>query len=303
MKSWLQGKPTKIISWTAAGVLTITALTGCNLLQTAAAPAPAPVVPKSDVSGIISTPNPLFDITSPNAQGDMVVLAGTAMSRGIYNIHLSDGSQSNSQSVSNAADALTETNSGVLLMGQGTTTSGAVSIVNAATLGVSSTIAVGGPVISMTVGPSPNIVYVLTGNHKASAVYVLNVKEKKVTGSIPMSLGTLEIAIDGQTLYGLQANGDVQGISLQTKKPEFQFPAVKNPVAFVLSPDGQTLYVLKRTSTGENVSVIDLATESQIKAIAAPRGANSMEINADGTLLYVGVSTGKSSNVQALKTS
>lgn len=297
---WITTRSGKIVSWTITGLLSIAALTGCNFFQTASKP--VLVVSKSDVSSIIPTPNSLVGITSPTSQGDIVVLAGSTKSRGLYNIHLSDGSQSNSQSVSNNADALTETNNGVLLMGQGTHDSGAVSIVNSTSLSVSYTIPVGGPVISMTVGPSPNVLYVLTSNQKTSEVSLVNVKEKKVISSIPMSLGTLSIATDGQTLYGLQANGDVQGISLQSKKPVFQFSAVKNPVAFVLSPDDQTLYILKRVATGENISVFNLATESQIKVIAAPRGANTIQINPDGTLLYVGVSTSKSSNVQALKT-
>lgn len=293
---------TRLLSIVAVSVVSVLALTGCNALSSPANPQPTPV-PKqqSNVKSIISSPNPLDAITSPNAQGDIVVLAGTAASRGLYTMSLSDGSISVSQSVSNHATTVAETNDGTLAIAQSTSASGAVQLVNSSTLKVTQTIPVGGPVRSLVAGASPNLFYALNGGGKSEGVAVIDARQGVVTQNIPVSLGTIAIATDGQTLYGLQVNGDIEAISLSSKKVQYQFHAVKNPIAFTLSPDGQSFYVLKRAGNTENVSVINMATESQTKVLAAPRGANSLGVNASGTLLYVGVSTGKSSNVQALK--
>lgn len=256
---------------------------------------------QSGVQQILPTPAGLKSITSPDQNGNMYLLAGNSASKGLYQMELSDGKITNSVSVSNNAVDVAETPSGILAMGQATATTGAVEVFDPSTLKLQRTIPIGAPVLGITTDQRDgNLVYVLNGNSHSESVSVVNVGTGQVTSNIPVSLGTVGIATDGSTLYGLENNGDIEGFTVSNAKPAFQFKAVDSPIALTLSPDGQTLYILRAIDNGTNVSVFNLQTESQTRAVGAPKDATFLAINADGTLLYVGVRTSTSSNVQAL---
>ncbi|MDP9729555.1 YncE family protein [Alicyclobacillus tolerans] len=252
---------------------------------------------------IIPTPKNLQSITSPSSNGYMYLIAGTPSSKGLYKLQLSDGSQNNSISISNHAIGLARNSTGQLAYGEATSSTGAVDIVNTSTLKKIATIPVGAPVKDITVNPNGQTsFYVLNGNSHSESVSIISTHQKAITKNIPVSLGTIAIATDGSTLYCLESNGDIEGISIQTMKPQFQFKAVNNPISLVLSPGGNHLYILKKAGSNRNVSVINVQTESQTKALPAPKGANSIAINPDGSLIYVGADDNGISNVQSFST-
>ena len=73
-----------------------------------------------------------------------------------------------------------------------------------------------------------------------------------------------------------------------------------NPVQLTTSDTGGTLYVLKTTQGGAsgNVSVINLSTEGQTKALPAPAHSVDLQLSPDGMSLYLVVGTPTLGNVQ-----
>jgi len=70
------------------------------------------------------------------------------------------------------------------------------------------------------------------------------------------------------------------------------------PIQLAISPSGTTLYVLRSTATADNVAVVDVATEAQVRALPAPAHSVGVEASLDGHSLYLIVGTGTYGNIQ-----
>lgn len=277
-------------------------LVGCSTTPATKTPSNSVASVAIEPAQIIPSPQNLMAITSPQTNGDIFEIAGNSVSKGLYEQSLSTGTVTDSASISNHAVGISEDTSGMLAVGESTSSTGVVDIINTSSLKLLHKFPVGAPVISIATKQNGESFYVLNGTKKSESVTVIDPKSKMVPKAIAVSLGTLNIAVSQHTLYCLESNGAVEGISLKTAKPQFQFKAVQNPLSMVLGPSGGHLYILKEAGVNRNVSVINLQTESQTRVLPAPKGAVAISINPDGSLIYVGSSVGKSSNIQAFKT-
>lgn len=124
----------------------------------------------------------------------------------------------------------------------------------------------------------------------AEQVAVFDTKTQKVTAtiSVPTEPTGLALTGDGTSLYvtcGGQ-NGSVCVIDTRTAKMLRNVPAGYSPIAPVLSPDGDFLFVCNRFD--DNISVISTTENRQIKKIPALREPAAADITPDGQWLYVG---------------
>ncbi|MCI0183419.1 YncE family protein [Sulfoacidibacillus ferrooxidans] len=289
-----------------AGVMALLAvfsITGCGVESSTTAVVPLSKVAAQDkVNTIIPAPAGIVGMTNPDSNDFMYLAAGTARSKGLFSLNLITHEISSSSSISNAVDSATLLSSGIIVLGQATKHSGAISLYNAQTLKMMKTIPVGDPVIEVCTDPSEaGDVYVLNGTKKSETVSVVNTNNNKIMESIPVSLGTIDIASNAGTLYTLQPNGQIMGISERSKTPQFQFTVAPGARSFVVSPDGQTLYLLKEANDTYYISEVDLATESQIAALGAPMNAGFISLSSDSKTLYVGVESPSVGNVQTLQ--
>ena len=79
--------------------------------------------------------------------------------------------------------------------------------------------------------------------------------------------------IQQTTLYALERNGLVDQIDIAGGKVVAKFKATsKDDIgqSIALSPDGNTLYVLKNTGVVSNIADVDTATEAVRKVLPAP---------------------------------
>ena len=65
-----------------------------------------------------------------------------------------------------------------------------------------------------------------------------------------------------------------------------------------ISSTGSTLYVLRSVAGGANIAVMDVATESQTRALPAPADSVGLQPSADGRSLYLVVGTSNIGNIQ-----
>jgi DNA-binding beta-propeller fold protein YncE len=104
---------------------------------------------------------------------------------------------------------------------------------------------------------------------------------------------------DGQTLYVCNRfNNDVGVVSLAAAKQRCRIAVAREPTSADISKDGRTLLVANRLPQGRadaefvsaSVSVIDVATATELKAIQLPNGSSSLNclhISPDGKYAVV----------------
>jgi DNA-binding beta-propeller fold protein YncE len=132
----------------------------------------------------------------------------------------------------------------------------------------------------------------------------VNLETDRASVSVPVPLATVSIAVQPteQDLYALTASGKVDEIAVGTGTVTASFPVGPDPLQLAISSTGSTLYVLRRAGSGTNVGVIQLATERQTRAIAAPENCVGIQLSADGRRIYDVVGTNRYGNVQVFPT-
>jgi len=231
--------------------------------------------------------------------GEVAVLAGTPSSRGVFFYDLASRKEVGSFSVSNLATALTELPSGVVAVGLGAASVGAVDLYTTSGQQLAS-IPVAAPVRALALGTNGATIYVLEGTASTRAVAVLDVTTKLATTTIPVSANTVAVAAatSGTELYGLDDDGFVDVYATNTGQKIGTFPVGHSGIDLVASPDGTALYVLKGTGGVRNVAVVNLATEGDVRALPAPAGAVAIQTDLAGTHLLELVGGAGASNIQ-----
>jgi DNA-binding beta-propeller fold protein YncE len=250
----------------------------------------------------IAVPAGLLTGTAPQPNGTLWVLAGGSSVRTITELNLSTGKQDLSVGVSDTAQALAQSSTGILALGLGSVRAGAVELLNASTGAVAGTIPVGAPVMSVAFGDDGVTLYVLDGTAKTRSVTVINTSTQRVTGTIGLPSDARSIAPtpDQQAIWSLQASGVVQETSLTSRKPIESFPTGNPGIAVAVAPSGGVLYVLKGTSASANIAVISLATESVKSVLAAAANSVDLGVSLDGSQLYDFVGAPSYGNIQIL---
>jgi DNA-binding beta-propeller fold protein YncE len=274
-------------------VLPLTACSGGG----AAAPAAKTV---AHPERILAAPKDILAAGQPQSNGAIWTLAGSTANRGLFEFSLASGHAIGSVSVSNAAQSVTESLTGVLGLALGTSRAGALELLNGGTGAVTRTVPLGAPGREVVVGADGATFYVLNGSAASSSVTIVDSADGRVQGTVPVPLDTVSIAPDvGQTtLYALQPNGRVSQIALAGGKVMTSFPIGDSGRSLALSPDGSTLYVLKKDLASTNVAVVNLATESVRKVLPAPSHCIQVLVSAGGNQLYQVVGTAGYGNIQ-----
>lgn len=291
----------------AAGLVVVAGvLAACGSTSSSSAPAsssstahrgsvPVAIVPVS--AGALSL-GPL------QANGEFSVLAGTPSSKGVFTYQLSTRREVASFSVSNQATAITQLPNGVIAVGLGSGSVGAVDLESSSGQQLAS-IPVAAPVRGLALGTDGSTIYVLEGTGSTRAVAVLDTATRSAATTLPVNADTVAIASSPtqQELYGLESTGALDVYSTATGQRIGTFPVGHSGIAATLSPDGTALFVLKGVGGVRNVAVVNLSTEGDVRAIGAPAGGIAIAptlTGADVLVLAVGPT---SANVQELPTS
>ncbi len=250
----------------------------------------------------IAVPAGLLAGTVPQPNGTLWVLAGTGGVRAINEINLSTGKQSLSVGVSDTAQTVAQSSTGILALGLGSAKTGAVELLDASTGAVTGTIPVGAPVMSLAFGDDGVTLYVLNGTAKTRSVTIINTSTQKVTGTIglPSDARSIVPTPNQQAIWSLQASGVVQETSLTSRKPIESFPTASPGIGVAIAPSGNVLYVLKGTSAQANIAVISVATERITSVQAAATNSVGLGVSLDGSQLYDFVGAPSYGNIQIL---
>ena len=233
----------------------------------------------------------------------MWVLAGSPKDRTIQQINLTNGKVEHVLPVGSAASAIAESTTGTLAVGYGNP-QGTIEFRDAGTGAVESSIGVGQPVIDIAVQGQASTFFVLDGTASATTVNLVLPSGPSVQSAIGVPLGSVAVAptADGNHLYLLEHSGAVIDFpaSTKTSQPSSQFYAGQGAIQIALSPDGSTLFVLKRAHGETNVGEFGLSTQSQERVVPAPAGSVDLQPSLDGSHLYLLVGTATVGNIQVI---
>ncbi len=231
----------------------------------------------------------------------MWVLDRTNGVANIQQVDLVSGKVTEIVPVSANADSLSQSSSGILGVGIGTGTAGALELRNGTSGALIATVPVGASVKDVFAGADGSTFYVLNGNASSSSVTLVNTTTHQPSVSVPVPLDTIAIAVDpsGANLFALQAAGTVDQITIGTGQVAGIFTVGRHPVAVAVAPQGGTIYVLKHAGPSVmNVGVIDVNTERQLRVIPAPSNAVDIQLGLDGRSIYDLVGTTSYGNIQ-----
>jgi len=270
-------------------------VTACGGGLTAAAHRSHDIVPVRIVPG----PRSLLAAALPQPNGIMWALAGPA-SAGLFNVDAATGKVSGSVSVSAAARSVAESTAGVIGLALGTRKSGALELLDGRTTRLIETVPLPAPARQVVVGSDGTTFYVLSGWPASASVTVLNSQTGKIAGTVPVPADTVSVVPDVQqaTLYVLERTGLVSQVSIASGQIMKKFTVGTDGRSAALSPDGNTLYVLKGTGQQSNVAVVDTSTESVRRVLPAPRHCLQLLISASGNQLYEVVGAPGYGNIQ-----
>jgi DNA-binding beta-propeller fold protein YncE len=197
--------------------------------------------------------------------------------------------------------AVAQSPSGLFGVGLATSSTGALELRNGSSGVVVGTVPIGAPVKSVFAGADGTTFYVLDANAASASVTLVNSQTAKASVSVPVPLDTVAIAVDpsGQNLFAVGPSGTLDQITIGSGTVAGSFPVGGSPKALAISPSGATIYVLKSSASGENVGVVDVATESQVRALPAPAQSVGLQPSPDGHSLYLVVGTATYGNIQA----
>jgi DNA-binding beta-propeller fold protein YncE len=279
-----------------AALTALLALAACGGGGTRAAAAGAPLKPVR----ILQAPRNLLSAAQPQQNSTMWVLAGDTRSRGLFQLDPSTGHVLGSLSVSNTAQSVAQTSTGLLALALGSHRAGALELLDSRTAEEQRTIPLPAPAREVVVGSDGSTLYVLTAWPSAASVSVVGSAHGHVKGTVPVPRGAVSIAPDIQqtSLYVLQGNGLISQVSISDGKVMSSFRAGDSGQSLAMSPDGTTLYVLKDVSTAPDVAVVDLATQSVRRALPAPAGCVQVVVSPSGSELLDVVGTSRYGNVQ-----
>lgn len=251
---------------------------------------------------ILRAPGSLVAAAEPQENGVIWMLAGRS-SMGLFQMDSSTGGMKGSVSVSGAARSVAESSAGVIGLALGNKRSGALELLSGSTGKVSTTVPLPAPARDVTVGSDGTTFYVLTGTASTASVTIVGSRGGRILGTVPMPSDAVSVVPDSQetTLYALERNGLVDQINVTGGKVVAKFRVGSQDdtgQSIALSPDGNTIYVLKSDGDAANIADVDAATESVRKVLPAPSHCVQVLVSPGGGQLYEVVGTATNGNIQ-----
>jgi DNA-binding beta-propeller fold protein YncE len=278
-----------------ATLLSALVLAACGGPGSAGGSTVASIVPER----VVPAPEKLIAAAEPQPNGIMWALAGDS-SVGLFEFDSASGKMVGSVPVSSAARSVAESAAGVLGLALGTRRGGALKLLDGRTAKVIRTVALPAPARQVVLGSDGTTFYVLTAWPASASVTIVNSRNGKRLGIVPVPANTVSMAPDIQrtSLYVLQSNGLVDAIGVSSGQITARFKVGDAGRSIALSPDGSTLYVLKGTRLVSNVAVVDVLTESVRRVLPAPSDCRELLVSATGSQLYEVVGTSGYGNIQ-----
>lgn len=277
-------------------------LPACGTSGTSASPAKSTTAASAGTrpERIVPVPKSVLAATEPQPNGTMWALAGSPVSRKLFEFGLPGGQVVGSIPVSNAAQAVAQSLTGTIGLVLGAKNSGALELLDGATAKVIRTVRFTESARDVAIGSDGTTFYVLTGTAADSSVAVVDSENGQVRGTIPVPPDVVSLVpgVQQTTLYVLQRNGRVSEISIAGGKIMASFVVGDSGQSLAISPDGSTLYALKDTAATANVAVVDVATETVRRALPAPSHCLEVLTSASGSQLYEVVGTADYGNIQ-----
>jgi hypothetical protein len=275
----------------------VIALAGCSATSPAKENASVKKLPQR----IFRAPASLVSAAGPQANGTIWMLAGKS-SMGLFEMDSSSGGLKGSTSVSGDARSVAETPSGVIGLALGAKHSGALELLSA-TGKLVKTVALPAPARQVVVGSDGTTFYVLAGTATTASVTIVGSRAGRILGSVPMPSDAVSLVPDtGQTtLYALERNGLVDQVNITGGKVVAKFRVGgqgDTGESIALSPDGDTLYVLKSDGATSNIADVNANTEAVRKVLPAPSHCVQVLVSAGGGQLYEVVGTAAYGNIQ-----
>lgn len=279
------------------GALTVCTLAACSSGGTLPATPTASIAPER----IVAAPKYLRSAAEPQPNGTIWTLAGGTQARTLNEFTLSGGQRPiGVRPVSNGAQSIAESLSGVIGIALAHGKAGALQLLNGSTGTDFRTVPIGAPGREVVVGSDGTTFYVLNGTSSSSSVTIVNSQNGRTLGTVPMPLDTVSITPDVQesSIYALQPNGLVDQVAVAGGRVVSTFRTGLFARSLALSPDGATLYVLKGPMTASNVAVVDVATQSVRRVLPAPANCLQILVSPSGGELYQMVGTPAYGNIQ-----
>jgi WD40 repeat protein len=253
---------------------------------------------------IVAGPAGLVSGTAPDPSNHSWVLVNLGTEANLQQINVVNGKEAGVVPVTNQARVVAVAPGGQFGVGLGGTNSGAVELYSAQGFNLQGTVPVAGPVSDLVAGSDGVSYYALQSVKGAESVAVVDAKTMKLSGTIALPSHTLSIAVspDMTTIYSLQSNGSITLSDAQTGALTQKIPLTAGVRQMALSQDGATLYVLKGSVKDDNVSEIDLTTETTVRVLPAPQNTLWIAPSSDGTTLFDFVGTAKTGNIQSFAT-
>ena len=161
-----------------------------------------------------------------------------------------------------------------------------VSVINATTNMVITTVAVGTRPVGVSVSPDSSKVYVL--NQVSNNVSVINTATNEVTATITVGTAPVGVGVspDANKVYVTnQRSNDVSVINTATNQVTATIPVGSTPAGVGVSPDGSKVYVAIYDSN----QVIVINTITNMVTATIPVGTNPLDVcvSPDGSRVYV----------------
>lgn len=264
------------------------------------APGPSSASGTGKPTSIYAGPAGLSAGAQPQPDGFMWLLARTAQAANLQELNLATGTIGVIIPESASATSIAQSSSGVVGVGLGTSSTGALELRNGSSGALITTVAIGAPVKAVFASTDGSSFYVLNATRSSSSVTAVDASTQRAGVTIPVPLGTVSVAIDpsNQNLFALGPDGAVSEIAIGTGSIEASFQVGAGAQQLAVSPSGALLYVLKADGAASNVGVVDVQTESQRRAVGAPADTVGLQVSLDGRSLYDVVGTAGYGNVQ-----
>ena len=249
---------------------------------------------------IVPTPVDASSLTRLSTSGTFWLVGGPQSSRGLYQFTFTSDRELRSVPLASGATSVTALANGLLAVGIGTASSGAVEIRSADLGALQRSIPTAGPVLAVASAITGDTIFALVTVHGAASVVQMNEAGRLVgpTISIPSNSVGISVSPRGNTLYTLTSTGSVVATSTRSGVTLSNFTVGHSGEALSESEDGQTLYVLKGPGSQRNVAVVNLQTEEVLRVLPAPADAVALAVEASSGTLFDLVGSASVGNVQ-----